>query len=72
MAAVGKTCRGARRADGIRVHLPGAAEHGRRLLDHLEVDVKHNETSHFTALLETLDLDGAVVTSDALQPSGRT
>jgi predicted transposase YbfD/YdcC len=30
------------------------------------VDVKHNETSHFTALLEPLDLDGAVVTSDAL------
>jgi predicted transposase YbfD/YdcC len=28
--------------------------------------VKHNETSHFTELLEPLDLDGAVVTSDAL------
>ena len=62
----GKTSRGARRADGTRVHLPGVAEHGGRLLDHLEVDVKHNETSHFTELLEPLDLDGAVVTSDAL------
>ena len=30
------------------------------------MDVKHNETSHFTELLEPLDLDGAVVTFDAL------
>jgi predicted transposase YbfD/YdcC len=66
VAVDGKTCRGARRADGTRVHLLGAAEHSGRLLDHLEVDVKHNETSHFTELLEPLDLDGAVVTFDAL------
>ena len=62
----GKTCRGARRADGTRVHLLGVAEHGGRLLDHLEVDVKHNETSHFTELLGPVDLAGAVVTFDAL------
>jgi predicted transposase YbfD/YdcC len=66
VAVDGKTSRGARRADGTRVHLLGAAEHGGRLLDHLEVDIKHNETSHFTALLEPLDLGGAVVTFDAL------
>ena len=66
MAVDGKTSRGARRADGTRVHLLGAAEHGGRLLDHLEVGVKHNETSHFTELLEPLDLAGAVVTFDAL------
>jgi predicted transposase YbfD/YdcC len=66
VAVDGKTSRGARRGDGTRVHLLGAAEHGGRLLDHLEVDVKHNETSHFTALLAPLDLDGAVVTFDAL------
>jgi predicted transposase YbfD/YdcC len=66
VAVDGKTCRGARRADGTRVHLLGVAEHGGHLPDHLEVDVKHNETSHFTALLEPLDLDGAVVTFDAL------
>src|SRR5258708_5431476 len=66
VAVDGKTSRGARRPDGTRVHLLGVAEHGGRLLDHLEVDVKHNETSHFTALLEPLDLDGAVVTFDAL------
>jgi predicted transposase YbfD/YdcC len=66
VAVDGKTSRGARRADGTRVHLLGVAEHGGRLLDHLEVDVKHNETSHFTALLQPLNLDGAVVTFDAL------
>jgi len=66
VAVDGKTSRGARRADGTRVHLLGVAEHGGRLLDHLEVGVKHNETSHFTELLQPLDLDGAVVTSDAL------
>src|SRR5437016_1499523 len=51
---------------GTRVHLLGAAEHGGYLLDHLEVGAKHNETSHFTELLEHLDLAGAVVTADAL------
>jgi hypothetical protein len=66
IAVDGKTSRGARRADGTRVHLLGAAGHGGRLLDHLEVDAKHNETSHFTELLEPLDLAGAVVTTDAL------
>ncbi len=66
VAVDGKTSRGARRADGTRVHLLGVAEHGGRLLDHLEVDVKHNETSHFTELLGPLDLNGAVVTFDAL------
>jgi predicted transposase YbfD/YdcC len=33
---------------------------------HLQVDVKHNETSHLTALLQPLELAGAVVTADAL------
>jgi predicted transposase YbfD/YdcC len=66
VAVDGKTSRGARRGDGTRVHLLGAAEHGGHLLDHLEVDVKHNETSHFTALLQPLDLAGAVDTFDAL------
>src|SRR5437868_5307691 len=66
VAVDGKTSRGARRADGTRVHLLGVAEHGGRLLDHLEVGVKHNETSHFTALLQPMDLAGAVVTFDAL------
>jgi hypothetical protein len=66
VAVDGKTSRGARRADGTRVRLLGAAEHGGHLLDHLEAGARHNETSHFTALLEPLDLAGAVVTFDAL------
>jgi hypothetical protein len=66
VAVDGKTSRRACRIDGTRVHLLGVAEHGGRLLDHLEVDVKHNETSHFTELLEPVDLDSAVVTFDAL------
>ena len=66
VAVDGKTCRGARRPDGTRVHLLGVAEHGGPLLDHLEVGVKHNETSYFTGLLHPLNLAGAVVTFDAL------
>ena len=66
IAVDGKTCRGARRADGNRVHLLGAAGHGGHRPDHLEVGVEHNQTSHFTELLVPLDLAGAVVTFDAL------
>jgi hypothetical protein len=66
IAVDGKTSRGARRADGTRIHLLGVAEHGGHLLDHLEVGVKHNETSHFTELLGPAELEGAVVTFDAL------
>jgi predicted transposase YbfD/YdcC len=66
VAVDGKTSRGARRPDGTRVHLLGVAEHGGRLLDHLEAGVKHNETSHFTELPGPADLDGVVVTADAL------
>jgi hypothetical protein len=66
VAVDGKTSRGARRADGTRVHLLGVVEHGGNLLDHLEIDVKHNETSHFTELLDPMDLQDAAVTFDAL------
>jgi len=67
VAVDGKTSRGARRRDGTRVHLLGVVEHGTgRLLDHLQVDVKHNETTHFTDLLAELDLTSVAVTFDAL------
>ena len=52
VAVDGKTSRGARRADGTRVHLLGVAGDGGRLLDYLEFGVEHNETSQFTELLE--------------------
>jgi hypothetical protein len=42
----------------LKVTNPWALGHPRQL--------KHNETSHFTALLQPLDLDGAVVTFDDL------
>ena len=51
VAVDGKTARRARRADGTRVHLLGAAEHSGHLLDHLEAGDGHNETSYFTELL---------------------
>ena len=71
VAVDGKTARGARRADGTRVHLLGVVEHGTgpdggRLLDQVEVDVKHNEVTHFTGLLAELDLTSVAVTFDAL------
>lgn len=66
VAVDGKTSRGARRGDGTRVHLLGVIEHGGPLLDHLEVDAKHNETSHFGELLAPLDLNSVAVTFDAL------
>jgi predicted transposase YbfD/YdcC len=66
VAVDGKTSRGARRADGTRVHLLGVVEHGGNLLDHLEIDVKHNETTHFTELLDPMDLQDVAVTFDAL------
>ena len=53
VAVDGKTSRGARRPDGTRVDLLGVAGHGGRLLDHLEADARHNETSHFTELAGT-------------------
>src|SRR6202046_3802689 len=42
VAVDGKTSRGARRADGTRVHLLGVAEHGGHLLDHLGGGGQHN------------------------------
>jgi len=67
VAVDGKTSRGARRKDGTRVHLLGVVDHrDGRLLDQLEVDVKHNETTHFTQLLAELDLTDVAVTFDAL------
>ncbi len=66
VALDGKTSRGARRPDGTRVHLLGVTEHAGRFLDQVEVDVKHNETSHLRDLLAPLDLTATVVTFDAL------
>jgi len=66
VAVDGKTARGARRADGSRVHLLGVCGHDGYVLDQVEVDTKHNETSHLRELLAGMDLAGVVVTFDAL------
>ncbi|WP_052711112.1 ISAs1 family transposase [Pseudofrankia sp. DC12] len=67
VAVDGKTSRGARRPDGTRVHLLGAATHeGGLLVGQVEVDQKSNETSAFQPLLAGLDLAGVTVTFDAM------
>jgi predicted transposase YbfD/YdcC len=66
VAVDGKTSRGARRGDGTRVHLLGVCGHDGRFVDQVEVDAKHNETTHFTDLLAGHELAGRVVTFDAL------
>jgi predicted transposase YbfD/YdcC len=67
VAVDGKTSRGARRADGTRVHLLGVVDHaGGHLIDQVEVDVKSNETTAFGPLLAGLDLAGVTVTFDAM------
>jgi predicted transposase YbfD/YdcC len=66
MAIDGKTSRGARRGDGTRVHLLGVAGHDGHFIDQVEVDIKSNETTSFTPLLDPLDLTGAVTTFDAM------
>lgn len=75
IALDGKTSRGARRADGTRVHLLGITEHaagsggGGRFLGHVEIDAKHNEVTHVRDALDTIvgaDLSGRVLTFDAM------
>ena len=71
VAVDGKTSRSARRADGTRVHLLGAAEHGGHLLDHLEIDIKHNETSHFECLIPGSGVIVAIHRGGDARPLGR-
>ena len=68
IAVDGKTIRGARtRPDGKAPHLVAAFDHGAgAVLGQVAVDVKSNEIPAARALLGQLDLDGAVVTLDAM------
>jgi predicted transposase YbfD/YdcC len=63
----GKTVRGARNADGSQVHLLAAlaGEQG-VVAAQAEVGAKTNEIPMIIPLLDGLDLDGAVITADAL------
>jgi predicted transposase YbfD/YdcC len=67
IAADGKTCRGAKTADGQQVHLLSAMTHDTRLvLAQTDVGAKTNEVPRLKDLLGDLDLRGAIVTVDAL------
>ncbi len=67
VAVDGKTCRGARRADGSRVHLFSAVEHGSGIpLGQVLAESKGFEIAAFATVLDRIDLAGVVVTADAL------
>lgn len=67
VAVDGKTLRGAKQPDGRAVHLLSALLHKEGVVvAQRDVDHKTNEITGFRPLLEDLDLEGAVVTADAL------
>ncbi|MGW5210597.1 ISAs1 family transposase [Streptomyces sp. NPDC004051] len=67
IAVDGKSLRGSARLSAGRKHLLSAVTHHRALtLAQAEVGAKTNETMHFRPLLEPLDLDGSLITFDAL------
>ncbi|MHB8395052.1 MAG: ISAs1 family transposase [Candidatus Dormibacteria bacterium] len=67
VAVDGKSVRGARQEDGRAVHLFAAMVHREGVvIAQSEVDHKTNEISAFRPLLEPLDLEGVVVTADAM------
>ncbi|MFD8396765.1 hypothetical protein ACFV2N_48515 [Streptomyces sp. NPDC059680] len=69
IAVDGKALRGSVHLDRPRRHLLSAVTHGRPVtLAQAEVGSKTNEVRHFRPLLAPLDLDGEVVTFDALPP----
>jgi predicted transposase YbfD/YdcC len=72
-AADGKTARGAVRPDGSQVHLLSAfhVTQGRTMAQR-EVDAKTNEIPELVPMLEGLDLDGMVITADALHGQRET
>ncbi|MFG2407616.1 ISAs1 family transposase [Streptomyces brevispora] len=67
IAVDGKALRGSARLDQPRRHLLSAVTHGCPVtLAQTEVGPKTNETRHFQPLLDPLDLEGDVITFDAL------
>jgi hypothetical protein len=67
VAVDGKTLRGAVDANGRRVHLLAALDQQQgTVLAQRRVDGKTNEITGFQPLLDEVDLEGAVVTADAL------
>jgi len=67
LALDGKSMRGSLREDGRAVHLFAAMVHGEGVVvAQEEVDEKSNEITALRPLLEPLDLEGALITADAL------
>jgi hypothetical protein len=67
VAVDGKTLRGAVQDDGRAVHLLSALTHDERVvIGQREVDHKVNEIKVFRPLLKDLDIEGALVTADAM------
>ncbi|MFC8720453.1 ISAs1 family transposase, partial [Kitasatospora sp. NPDC057198] len=66
LAVDGKTVRGARRADGMQVHLLAAMTRTGLVTAQREVGSKTNEITVFRPMLARLDLADTVVTFDAL------
>ncbi|MCG5215527.1 ISAs1 family transposase [Streptosporangium sp. KLBMP 9127] len=67
IAVDGKALRGARLAEHSTVHLLAAFDHTSGVgLAQTDVDGKTNEITRFRPLLDGLDLDGCVITADAL------
>jgi len=67
VAVDGKALRGAVGPDGRQVHLLAALAHGSgTVLAQRQVDAKSNEITGFRPLLDEVDLEGKVVTADAL------
>lgn len=67
VAIDGKTLRGARLVDGRKVHLLSAHElESGATIAQANVDIKTNETKVSAPMLRDLDLEGVVVTADAL------
>jgi len=67
VAVDGKTLRGSSGADGKPVHLVSAfLQHEKIVVGQRQVDKKSNEITAFKPLLEPLDMEGGVVTADAM------
>ncbi|MQY40275.1 ISAs1 family transposase ISBli27 [Streptomyces sp. RB17] len=66
LAVDGKTVRGARRTDGVQVHLLAAMTRTGLVTAQRDVGSKSNEITVFKPLLTPLDLTDTVVTFDAL------
>ena len=72
-AADGKTARGAARPDGSQVHLLSAFHvTENRTMAQREVGAKTNEIPELLPMLEELNLDGMVITADALHGQRET